>query len=100
MKATDKSDYGTCRECHGACVYTGIGFGDFCDIHVLRTLFCLAFAQEVSVFDLLAVVEQSLQIGAVRVKRACVAYISIVQINGNLEKHRVKRQVYWTGCLL
>ena len=98
MRATDKLDHGTSRECRGASVQTGI-VPDCGDTHLPAGVLCLSFAQETGLLSPLAEVKQTLQVFAIRVKLARVAHISTVQLQTNLAKHRVQRQVDWTRCV-
>ena len=62
MRATDEFDHGTSRECRGASVQTGIVSSDCSDTFVPGGVLFPAFAQETGFMDLLAEVEQTLQL--------------------------------------
>ena len=99
MRATDELDHGTSRECRVASVQTGIVPTDCGDTHVPSGVLCPSIAQEPGLLCLLAKIEQTLQVWAIRVKLARVAHISTVQLQFDLAKHWVQRQVDWSRCV-
>ena len=93
VRSTDELDHGTSRKCRNASVQTGIVPIDYGDIHVLGGILGLALAQKKVFLNLLAKVKKNLQVLAIRVELDRVAHISTVQLQINLTKHWVTRQV-------